>query len=151
MATGVQLVNEELDLFNPDPAQTQMRDRTTEKIPPLSSDFNSSTKITFDILNEKQQQYLDPSSVRLFVELAIQKWDATNSKWIPIAKDDKIFPINNCLHSLFRDFEVELKGTIINENNGTYPYLAYLNNLLTYGLTVLETQGTSFGWELDDA
>ena len=143
------VLNSELDLFREDPLEGQMEVRETLTLPPLSNEYSSN--ITFDIRNDQDQCYIDSSRIYLEADVGIQKYNATSSKWVSIAKDDKIFPINNLLHSMFKDVEVQLNGKVINENNGTYPFLAYLTFLLSYGENYLECQGKSFGWIKDTA
>ena len=132
------VLNSELDLFREDPLEGQMEVRETLTLPPLSNEYSSN--ITFDIRNDQDQCYIDSSRIYLEADVGIQKYNATSSKWVSIAKDDKIFPINNLLHSMFKDVEVQLNGKVINENNGTYPFLAYLTFLLSYGENYLECQ-----------
>ena len=147
MEESTKLINPELDLFVDHPLQVEFEDRKTERISPNSEQYTST--ITFEVPNNREQCYLDPSSIRLELTTGIEKHDGTN--WINMAKGDKIFPINNFMHSLFKDVTVEMNGTVINQHTNNYPYVAYLNTLLTYNEDYLDTQGASFLWEKDQA
>ena len=148
MAAGKgNVISEELELFSDDPLQGQMEERTTETILPLSTEYSNT--ITFEVKNNREGCYLDPANIRLEVEVGIKKHDGTN--WVNMAKGDKLFPINNLLHSMFKDVECQVNNQVINQNNSCYPYLSYIVTLLSYSDDYLDTQGFTFGWEKDEA
>lgn len=88
-------------------------------------------EITIDIPGS--QYYIDLSSCMLFVKAKISKGDAK------IAVDSKIAPVNNFLHSCFKQVSIDLNGTTIENTNTTYPYKAYMLNLLNYNNEAKDT------------
>jgi hypothetical protein len=61
----------------------------------------------------------------LFVKARISKQAGAK-----IEDDAKIASVNNFLHSCFKQISIDLNGTTIENTNITYPYKAYLLNLL---------------------
>ena len=55
----------------------------------------------------------------------------------------KIGPVNNFLHSLFKQLNVFLKGKQVTQATGTYAYRSYLETLLNYGPSAKQTQLTA--------
>ncbi|XP_046860942.1 uncharacterized protein F54H12.2-like [Xenia sp. Carnegie-2017] len=60
-----------------------------------------------------------------------------------IDDDTKVGPVNNFLHSLFKQVDVFLKGKLVTQATGTYPYRAYLGTLLNYGPSAKQSQLTA--------
>jgi hypothetical protein len=56
---------------------------------------------------------------------------------------DTVGPVNNFLHSLFSQVDVSLNGTLITSSTNTYPYRAYIENLLSYGPAAKQSQLTA--------
>ena len=52
-------------------------------------------------------------------------------------------PTNNWMHSLTSQVEVYLNDTLVTPSTNTYPFLAYIETLLSYGTEAKETQLTS--------
>ena len=59
---------------------------------------------------------------------------------------DPVGPVNNWLHSLFRQVDVYLNGTLVTPSTNTYAYM-----LLSYGTDAKVTQLTSQLWHKDTA
>ena len=59
--------------------------------------------------------------------------------------DEKLWPVNNLAHSIIKQIDLQLNGTLISPQSDTYHYKAYLETLLNYdredGKTVLGPQG----------
>ena len=49
-------------------------------------------------------------------------------------------PVNLFLHSLFSQVDIQLNGSVITSSTNTYPYLAILETLLSYGEDAKKTQ-----------
>ena len=73
------------------------------------------------------QIYLDLS--RSFIYLKGKLTDAAGGD---NAANVEIGPINNPLHSIFSNVDIELCGKLISDPNGFYPYRAYIETLLSY-------------------
>ena len=54
-----------------------------------------------------------------------------------------VAPVNNFLHSLFKQVDVYLNGKQVTPAMGTYPYRAYIETLLNYDASAKESQFTS--------
>ena len=58
---------------------------------------------------------------------------------------EKLWPVNNLAHSLFKQITVRLNGTLMNDEQNSYHYKAFLQTLLNFnsndGETVLAPQG----------
>ena len=55
------------------------------------------------------------------------------------------------MHSMFSDVKLSLNDKLVTDTNNTYPYRAYLENLLNYGTQAKESQLTSVFWYKDTA
>ncbi|XP_046840161.1 uncharacterized protein F54H12.2-like [Xenia sp. Carnegie-2017] len=60
-------------------------------------------------------------------------------------------PVNNFLHSLFKQVDVFLKGKLVTQATGTYPYRAYIDTLLNYGPSAKQSQLTAALFYKDEA
>ena len=82
--------------------------------------------ITF--LSPGTEDYVDLSKTILVVRAKVTKVNAEN-----FDADVKIGPVNNFLHSLFKQVDVFLKGNQVTQATGTYTYRSYLETVLNYG------------------
>ena len=57
----------------------------------------------------------------------------TNADGTDLADVDKTIPVNNFMHSLWKNVEVVINGTKITPSNGNYGYKAMFEKLLSYG------------------
>ena len=118
----------ELDLFYSLPTNTSIisSNYTNISLQKISGDENS-----FEINVPGTDEYTDLSDIYLKLELSIEK---DNTK---MTKLDKIGPINNFGHSLFKKIELKigagLNRKLVEVGNSHYAYKAYLLNLLNFG------------------
>jgi hypothetical protein len=126
----------ELDLFAVPPTQTSIEHGTWVEYHPLST-ITDGAPIEFDV-NGTGDEYMDFANSYLQVKAKIIKEDDSN-----IANAETVGPVNNFLHSLFSQVDVSLNGTQISSSTATYPYRAYIENLLSYGPAAKESQLTS--------
>jgi hypothetical protein len=68
-----------------------------------------------------------------------------------LAGGDTVGPVNNFLHSLFSQADVSLNGTLITSSTNTYPYRAYIENLLSYSQSAKSSQLTACLFYKDEA
>lgn len=61
----------------------------------------------------------------------------------PLTADNPVAPVNNFLHSMFSNIQIELNQKSITPMNGLYGYRAIIENLLNYGAEAKETHLTS--------
>ena len=126
----------ELDIFAVPPTQTSIEHGTFVEYHPISS-ISQGAPIEFDI-SSTGEEYLDLNDSYLYVKAKIQRANGAN-----LDDGDQVGPVNNFIHSLFSEVEVSLNGTMISTATGTYPYRAYIENLLNYGTEAKQSQLTS--------
>ena len=137
-------VNEELALV-PERFQVDLVNRQVIEILPLTS--NLKDNISFRILNNINKHYIDVNNIFIELTLKLTKSDGTD-----ISKAEvKTGFINNIFHSLFQNVEVKLNQKTVTDSDQNYHYLAYLTKLMSYSPEFLETQGSLFGWVMDES
>ena len=135
----------EVDLFSIPPTQLSLEKGRWIEYRPLSSVQNNDSAITFVIAGT--DEYLDLSKTILVVE----------GKVIPGTGGDlstgqaSIAPVNNFLHSLFRQVDVYLNGKQVTPAMGTYAYRSYLETLLNYDVSAKQSQLSSAMYYKDTA
>ncbi len=136
----------ETNLFSIPPTQASLEKGRWIDYHPLSSVENDDGPITF--LAAGTEDYVDLSKTILFVEGKVVKADGTN-----LSGDEQanIAPVNNFLHSLFKQIDVYLNGKQVTPAMGTYAYRAYLETLLNYDVSAKESQLTSALYYKDTA
>ena len=112
----------ELDLFTVPPTQTAVETGIWDTIEP-NSGYDKNQMIVFDIPGDSIH-YLDLAQTEFYARVKITSKLADNT--IPC------FPVNNFLHSLFKDVTVKFNNTIVEQSNSLYPFRAYLEDLLNY-------------------
>ena len=118
----VDCAKSELDLFEPYPIDLMNEEGYWSYYSAKNLDLNQN-EITIDIPGSSY--YIDLSSCMLFVKARISKQGEAK-----ITTDAKIAPVNNFLHSCFKQISIDLNGTTIENTNITYTYKAYLLNFL---------------------
>ena len=133
----------ELDIFFVPPTQTSLEKGRWIDHPPVSS-VSESGPITF--LAPGTEDYVDLSNTMLMVRAKVTKADGGN-----LDDGAKVGPVNNFLHSLFKQVDVFLKGKLVTQATGTYPYRAYIDTLLNYGPSAKQSQLTAALFYKDEA
>jgi hypothetical protein len=134
----------ELDLFSVPPTQTSVESGKYVEYRPVSTLTNGSP-IEFDIASSGDD-YIDFANSYLHVKVKITRANGNN-----LEVDDTVGPVNNFLHSLFSQVDVSLNGTLITNSSNTYPYRAYIENLLSYGPAAKKSQLTACLFYKDEA
>lgn len=109
---------------------------------PISTIVQSSP-IEFHVAGA-ERLHLDLGKSYLYIRVKIVNSDDSN-----LTANDDVGPVNLSLHSLFSNVDVELCGKMVNDTNGLYPYRAYLETLLTFPSSCMESQLQSSGWYKD--
>ena len=135
----------EVDLFSIPPTQQSLEKGRWIDYRPLSSVQNNDSAITFVIAGT--DEYLDLSKTILFVEGKVHPGTGGNLD----TGQASVAPVNNFLHSLFRQVDVYLNGKQVTPAMGTYPYRAYLETLLNYDVSAKESQLSSAMYYKDTA
>ena len=135
----------EVDLFSIPPTQLSLEKGRWIEYRPLSSVQNNDSAITFVVAGT--DEYLDLSKTILVVE----------GKVVPGTGGDlstgqaSIAPVNNFLHSLFRQVDVYFNGKQVTPAMGTYAYRSYLETLLNYDVSAKQSQLSSAMYYKDTA
>lgn len=131
----------ELEFFEPVNKQVTLDKAQWVDIHPLNN-LSSNGPIEFNI-NGSSDELLDFNNTMLHLQLRIRNAD-TN-----LIAADVVAPVNNWLHSCFSDIILTIGGTQVEGGNQTYPYKAYLMNLLTHNKGSKNTQLIASGWHKD--
>jgi hypothetical protein len=134
----------ELDLFSVPATQTSVESGSFVEYHPISS-IADGVPIEFDI-NASGDEYIDFANSYLAVKVKVKT--AANGDLVAAST---VGPVNNFLHSLFSQVDVTLNGTLITSSTNTYPYRAYIEDVLSYGSAAKKSQLTAALFYKDEA
>ena len=137
----------EVHLFSVPPTQQSLERGRWIDYAPLSSVQNPDSAITFLIAGT--DEYIDLSKTILTVTGNIMKKDGTTK--LTGGDQSNVAPVNNLLHSLFRQVDVYLNGKQVTPAMGTYAYRSYIETLLNYDVSAKESQFSSALYYKDTA
>ena len=137
----------EVDLFRVPPTQQSLERGRWIDYAPLSSVENANSAITFLIAGT--DEYIDLSKTILTVTGKITKKDGTSK--LDGNDQANVAPVNNFLHSLFRQVDVYLNGKQVTPAMGTYAYRSYIETLLNYDVSAKQSQFSSALYYKDTA
>ena len=129
----------EVDLFSVPPTQLSLEKGRWIDYRPLSSVENPDSAITFLIAGT--DEYLDLSKTILVVEGHITLGDGKTK--LTGGGQTSVAPVNNFLHSLFKQVDVYLNGKQVTPAMGTYAYHSYIETLLNYDVSAKKSQLSS--------
>jgi len=124
-------------LFSVKPTQTSIETSKDVEFKPMST-INDDSPVEF-VIPGNGDEYWDLSSMKLYVKASILKSDGTK----PADTQKDFGPVNNFMHSIFSQVDFSLNHKQVSSPNTTYPYRAYLENLLNYGNDAKESHLTS--------
>lgn len=122
----------QLDLF--EERKVQIEVERTEQIPlkPLAA-LENNRVIQFSYKGYGET-YKNLSSIYLILRVKMEHVD--NADVVVTAQPTKnaqtVFPVNNLLHSLFRQISLTLNGQQVAMNSANYPYRSYFEHLLNF-------------------
>ena len=137
----------EVDLFRVPPTQQSLERGRWIDYAPLSSVDNPNSAITFLIAGT--DEYIDLSKTILTVTGKITKKDGTSK--LDGNDQSNVAPVNNFLHSLFRQVDVYLNGKQVTPAMGTYAYRSYIETLSNYDVSAKQSQFSSALYYKDTA
>ena len=137
----------EVDLFSVPPMQQSLERGRWIDYTPLSSVQNPDSAITFLIAGT--DEYIDLSKTILTVTGKVTLKDGTTK--LTGGGQTNVAPVNNFLHSLFRQVNVYLNGKQVTPAMGTYAYRSYIETLLNYDVSAKESQFSSALYYKDTA
>ena len=126
----------EVDLFRAPPTQQSLERGRWIDYAPISSVQNPDSAITFLIAGT--DEYIDLSKTILTVTGKVTLKDGTSK--LTGGGQSNVAPVNNFLHSLFRQVDVYLNGKQVTPAMGTYAYRSYIETLLNYDVSAKESQ-----------
>ena len=144
--SSAQPVNEVVD-YRPLPMQTEFIGRNVVEIKPVSDDYNINT-IQFRVPNNTPNHLIDCSKIELVTKANILKSDGTTKLAHTVTN---VGVVNNVLHSMWSNVNVELNNKTVTPNDGLYPYKAYLEKLTTFTPEHTKTFGVRSGFVMDEA
>ena len=138
----------EVDLFSIPPTQLSLEKGRWIEYRPLSSVENNDSAITFVVAGT--DEYLDLSKTILVVKGKVVPGTGGPNAVLDSGQAS-IAPVNNFLHSLFRQVDVYLNGKQVTPAMGTYAYRSYLETLLNYDVSAKQSQLSSAMYYKDTA
>ena len=130
------MVNAKLDLFKTPPTDISTSSYRMVPIQPFTTG-TTPTDFQVDAQGDFVGSYFD-------VELQLSSTDNNNLARTADDTDTMIAPVNNCAHSIFKQINMRLNGTLISED--TYHYKAYMETLLNNNRQDGETILVPEGW-----
>ena len=137
----------EIDLFSVPPTQQSLERGRWIDYAPLSSVENPDSAITYLIAGT--DEYIDLSKTILTVTGKILMGDGKTD--LSGGNQTSVAPVNNFLHSLFKQVDVCLNGKQVTPAMSTYAYRAYIETLLNYDVSAKKSQFTSALYYKDTA
>ena len=132
-------IKSELDLFYIPPTNTSIESGQWSVYYPTVSPTTNTGPIEFEVKASNEYVHLCKTVLFLNVRFNIRNSDIKNESGTRSEDFDSIFngssfgPVNSFASSLFSQVDVELNGTSIETTNETYPYKAYITDLLNFG------------------
>jgi len=123
-------------MFNVPPTDLIMSSRRVVRINLFNTGIHP---VTFQV--DRQEDFIDLNESFFEVEWTVKKGDANN-----LAQVDTVGLANSVAHSLFKQINVRLNGTLISPQTDTYHYKAYIETLLNHDRDDGETILTPNGW-----
>ena len=129
--------NPMLDLFRVPPTDVSIASYRMVPISPFTTGINP---VDFQI--DPQEDFVDLSRSYIELEWTLKKAAAGANT----VAAEHTYLVNNIAHSLFKQINVRLNGTLISPQTDTYHYKAYFETLLNYNRDDGETILKPAGW-----
>lgn len=145
-ANSCESIKTELDLFTVPTTQTSIESSQFVTYNPVSS-LTQEGPVEF-VIAAQSEEYIALSHTYLLVRLQILPTGPTDPTALA-ADGNKFSPVNNLLSSLFSQVDVSFNQKTVSSSGSTYPYRAYIESLLNYGVDAASTHRGSSLWFLD--
>lgn len=139
----------QLNLWTVPPTQTSV-DRDIEFELRPTATFNSTTPLKFDHKCPTDEYImLNESHLNIRMKVTLKSSD---SKAFPInrAAWDKVFPVNNLMHSIFSSCSIQINNRQVARAAQNYPYRAFFESFLAFAPTAKSGHLQSVLYEEDD-
>ena len=128
------MVNSALHLFKVPPTDNSMEAYRMVTIQPTTTGINP-----MEFILPTLDSFVDLGRSYFTMELQLKKSDNGN-----LEASEKLWPVNNLAHSILKQIDLHLNGTLISPQSDTYHYKAYLETLINFdrtdGKTILGPQ-----------
>jgi len=128
-------INPALRVFNVPPTDISINAYHMVTIQPTTTGINP-----MEFIIPALDDYVDLGGSYFTMELRLKKDNNAN-----LVANKNLWPVNNLAHSIIKQIDLQLHGTLISPQSDTYHYKAYIENLLNFnredGKTVLAPQG----------
>ena len=145
-------VDSSYDYFNVPPTDVTSRESFYSKTYPIGN-VGHGGPLEFALKSNKAD-YIDLSQTFLELSLKILKANGTApvapAGGAAVAPASKVFPVNYVSAALFKDVEVYIGNKLISSSDGHYPYKAFIELILSFRKSVLESFGKLGGYYKDD-
>lgn len=122
-------------MFDAKPVQYSIIKTEQISLQPLASIEGSTVMNFLDVGLGEDYKNLESIYLLLRVKMMTKTDDGkTPTTTIADSKKLHVYPVNNLLHSMFRQITLYLNGRQIGQNTQNYAYRAYIENLLNYSL-----------------
>ena len=133
---------EQIDLFKPASFPQALLGNEYITLRPF---HNLPPKGPIEFMVKDNKEYINLQETTVTVKCKITNADGGK---IPIA--DQVAFVNNSMHSLFQDVEVQINGKRVEGGDTKYPYKSYIASVFRFSKEVQEGQLFSVGYVRDD-
>jgi len=133
-----------LNFFNVPPTNTSVSSSEVRQILTL----NPINDRPFHFKIHSSTSYLDLSKTYIFTEMRIRKLDK-DGNWGNIDDNEEVGVINMIGATFIKNIKISINGREIYDSNSLYAYKAYLDALLSYPISVKDSQLQAAGYFLD--
>ena len=135
MAEGT-VISSTLNLFKVPPTDRSIDAYRMVTIQPTTTGINP-----MEFIVQGLDSYVDLNRSYFTMELGLKKSDGNN-----LVANESLYPVNNLAHSIIKQIDLHLNGTLISPQSDTYHYKAYFERLLNYDRHDGETVLAPAGW-----
>ena len=118
----------ELDLFYVPPTNTSVEAGSWEEYSPTNTLENGPLEL---LISASESEYIHLNKTLLYLQVSL--YQKTENAVAKVTDKDAVGPINNFASLLFSQADVQFNNESLETSNKTYPYKAYLLDLLNYG------------------
>ena len=130
------VINSALNLFKVPPTDRSIESYRMVTIQPTTTGINP-----MEFVVPGLDSYVDLNRSYLTMELGLKKSDGNN-----LVAYETLFPVNNLAHSIIKQIDLHLNGTLVGPQSDTYHYKAYFERLLNFDRQDGETVLAPAGW-----
>ena len=134
-AESEEIINPGLKVFEVPPTDISIDAYRMVTIQPTTTGINP-----MEFIIPALDDHVDLNRSYFTMDLRLKRSNAAN-----LAGDQKLWVTNNLAHTIIKQIDLRLNGTLISPQSDTYPYKAYLETLMNYnreeGKSVLRPQG----------